>query len=54
MKTLFNILFGFFNGNSSKDYIGLSDFKKIKPEKEMKNSVKFEEKSSLTGLLKRV
>ena len=52
MKTLFNFLFGFMN--SKNEYIGLSAFKETENKApEIKKEVSVQ-KSSLTGILKRV
>lgn len=49
MKSIFN----FFQGQK-KEYIGLTSFKKEEPKKTEIKEIKISEKSSLTGLLKRV
>lgn len=55
MKSVLNFFYNFFNPDSRKEYIGLSSFRVQENKKpEIKKEVQTFEKTSLTGLLKRV
>ena len=55
MKSILNFFFNIFNPELKNEYIGLSSFKKPESKKpEIKKEVQTFEKTSLTGLLKRV
>lgn len=55
MKAFLNFFFNIFNPESKNEYIGLSSFKAPENKKpEIKKEVQTFEKTSLTGLLKRV
>ena len=55
MKSIINFFFNIFNPESQNEYIGLSSFKPQENKKpEIKKEVQTFEKTSLTGLLKRV
>lgn len=55
MKSVLNFFLNIFNPESKNEYIGLSSFKMPENKKpEIKNEVQTFEKTSLTGLLKRV
>lgn len=55
MKSILNLFCKIFNGETKNEYIGLSSFKILKNKKpEIKKEQRTFEKTSLTGLLKRV
>ena len=55
MKSVLNFFYYFFKKKKKKEYIGLSSFKvKENKKPEIKKEVQTFEKTSLTGLLKRV
>ncbi len=55
MKSVLNFFSNIFNIESKNEYIGLSSFKVVENKKpEIKKDVQTFEKTSLTGLLKRV